>query len=141
MERDACKNYTLSAEKSLYFLRGSQQECSIKQVLLENSQNSQENTCARVFFKKVQGLSPATLLKKRLWHRCFLVNFTKFLRTSFLQNTSGRCFWTMIYLLWIIYVSVWRKLDIKKDWNRNRDELLERWSWWVFLFSNVIARW
>ena len=30
------------------------------------------------------------LLKKRLWHRCFPVNFAKFLRTSVLQNTSGR---------------------------------------------------
>ena len=27
---------------------------------------------------------PATLLKKRLWHRCFPVNFEKFLRTPFL---------------------------------------------------------
>ena len=33
---------------------------------------------------------PATLLKKRLWQRCFPVNFGKFLRTPFLQNTSGR---------------------------------------------------
>ena len=33
---------------------------------------------------------PQVLLKKRLWHRCFPVNFAKFLRTSFLQNTSGR---------------------------------------------------
>ena len=32
---------------------------------------------------------PATLLKKRLWHGCFLVNFAKFLRTYFLCNTSG----------------------------------------------------
>ena len=32
----------------------------------------------------------ATLLKKKLWHRCFSVNFAKFLRTLFLQNTSGR---------------------------------------------------
>ena len=30
------------------------------------------------------------LLKKRLWHRCFPVNFAKFLRTPFSQNTSGR---------------------------------------------------
>ena len=29
---------------------------------------------------------PATLIKKRLWHRCFAVNFTKFLRTSFLTK-------------------------------------------------------
>ena len=32
----------------------------------------------------------ATLLKKRLWHRCFPVNFAKFSRTPFLQNTSER---------------------------------------------------
>ena len=30
------------------------------------------------------------LLKKRLWRRCFPVNFAKFIRTPFLQNTSGR---------------------------------------------------
>ena len=29
-------------------------------------------------------------MKKRLWYRCFCVNFTKFLRTLFLQNTSRR---------------------------------------------------
>ena len=37
-----------------------------------------------------KGLSSATLLKKRLWRRCSPVNFTTFLRTSFLQNTSGQ---------------------------------------------------
>ena len=31
---------------------------------------------------------PATLFKKRLWRRSFPVNFAKFLRTPFLQNTS-----------------------------------------------------
>ena len=30
----------------------------------------------------------AILLKKRLWHRCFPVNFAKFLRTPFLQNRT-----------------------------------------------------
>ena len=35
-------------------------------------------------------LRPATLLKRRLWHRCFFVNYVNFLRTSFLQNISGR---------------------------------------------------
>ena len=29
---------------------------------------------------------PATLLKKRLWHRCLPVNFAKFLRTPFLTE-------------------------------------------------------
>ena len=40
-------------------------------------------------FNKVAGLRPATLLKKRLWHKCVPVNFAKFLRTPLLQNTSG----------------------------------------------------
>ena len=30
---------------------------------------------------------PATLLKKKLWHKCFPVNFAKFLRTSFFYRT------------------------------------------------------
>ena len=30
------------------------------------------------------------LLKKRLWHRCFPVNFANFLRTPFSQNISSR---------------------------------------------------
>ena len=59
----------------------------MKKVFLEISQNSLENTCARVsFLIKLQAF--ATLLKKRLLHRCFSVNFAKFLRTPFLLNTS-----------------------------------------------------
>ena len=46
--------------------------------------------CQRFFFNKVTGLRPATLLKTRLWHWCFHVNFAKFPRTPFLQNTSKR---------------------------------------------------
>ena len=37
-----------------------------------------------------QSLRPATLLTKRLGQRYSFVNFAKFLRTTFLQNTSGR---------------------------------------------------
>ena len=39
------------------------------------------------------------LSKKRLWHRCFTMNFAKFLRTTFLQNTSGGCFHSISILL------------------------------------------
>ena len=35
-------------------------------------------------------------IKKRLWHRCFPVNFAKFLWTTFLKNTSGRLFVLLI---------------------------------------------
>ena len=34
----------------------------------------------------------ATLLKRRFWRRSLPVNFAKFLRYPFLQNTSGGCF-------------------------------------------------
>ena len=40
--------------------------------------------CRSLFFNKVAALRPATLLKKRLWDRCFPKNFAKFLRTPFL---------------------------------------------------------
>ena len=51
----------------------------------------------RKFHRKtsVKSLAPATLLKKRLWHRCFPVNFAKFVRIPFLKNTSGR-----LLLMW-----------------------------------------
>ena len=40
--------------------------------------------CQSLYLNKVAVLRPATLLKKRLWHRCFSVNFAKFLRTPFI---------------------------------------------------------
>ena len=49
---------------------------SLEKVFLEISQNSQESTCARVC---ARDLRPAVLSKKRIWHRCFPVNFVKFL--------------------------------------------------------------
>ena len=48
-------------------------------------------------------LRPAGLLKRRLWHRCFPVNFAKFLRTPFLQNTSGRLLLFHLFLMSITY--------------------------------------
>ena len=40
--------------------------------------------CQSLFFNKLAELRPAILLKKGLWHKCFSVNFAKFLRTSIL---------------------------------------------------------
>ena len=57
---------------------------------LKISQNSLEIICVSLFFNKVAGLRPAILLIKRLRHRCFTVNFAKFLRAHFLQNASRR---------------------------------------------------
>ena len=43
-------------------------------------------------FNKVANLRSATLFKKKLLHRCFLVTFPKFLRTPYLQNASWKLF-------------------------------------------------
>ena len=37
--------------------------------------------------------------KKRLCHKCFPVNFAKFLRTPFLKNTSGRL---LLFFQWVV---------------------------------------
>ena len=67
--------------------------CTVRKVFLKISRNSQENTCARVsFLIKFIDLKPTMLLKKRLWHRCFPSSFAKFLRTPFLQKSTGCCF-------------------------------------------------
>ena len=58
-----------------------QQRCSMeKGVLRDFTKFTEKHMC--------QSLRPGTLLNKRLWHRCFTVNFTKYLRTP-LDN----CFW------------------------------------------------
>ena len=68
----------------LIIFRSSHRRCSVKEVFLEISQNSQEKyLCQSLFLNKVAGLRPAALLKKSFWHRCFPVNFAKFLRTPF----------------------------------------------------------
>ena len=45
-----------------------------------------KHLCQSLSFNKVAGLRLQTLLKEKLWHRCFPVNFAKFSRTSFLTE-------------------------------------------------------
>ena len=69
--------------------------CSVKKVLLEISQNLQENTSARVSF----------LIK--LQAAC---NFAKLPRTPFLNNTSGGCFCSGL-LMWEFFLWSLRPLS------------------------------
>ena len=64
------------------FTEAAAQRCSVKKVFLKILQNSQENTCPSVSY--LIKLLAEALFKKRLWHRCFPVNFPKF---------SGKTFW------------------------------------------------
>ena len=56
---------------------------SVMKILKKKS----EAATGGILLKKALRL--ATLLKKRLWHKCFPMSFAKFLRAPFLQNTSG----------------------------------------------------
>ena len=60
--------------------------------------------CQSLFFKKVANPRSATLLKKRLWQRCFPVNFTKFSRTPIFKSISG---WLLLKLKDVkLYVTI-----------------------------------
>ena len=53
-------------------------------VFLQIWQNHRKTSVPASLFNKIAGLRPAALLKKIIWHRCFAVNFIKFLRTPFI---------------------------------------------------------
>ena len=56
----------------------------LKKVFLKISQKfTGKRMCQSLLFNKVAGPRPAALIKKRLWHGCFPVNFAKFLKTPF----------------------------------------------------------
>ena len=91
------------------------QKSSVKTVFLKSLQNSQESTCARVSFLIKLQAAPATLLKKRLWHRCFSVNFERFLRIPFFIE----------HLRWLLLTLAFKLL--KRDQRNNSQKLF--WSW------------
>ena len=78
------------------------QRCSMKKGVLKNfTKFTGKDLCQSLFFNKVAALRPATLLKNSLWHRCFPVNFVKFLRTLFLKEDL---LWQM--LLWTFFAKI-----------------------------------
>ena len=94
------KSLILPLEKKFMItqFRSSQQMCSLKKGVLRNFVKfTGKHLHQSLFFNRVAGLRPATLLKKRPWRRCFPVNFTKFLRIPFSQNTSGRLLLIVVF--------------------------------------------
>ena len=71
------------------FYRSSHQGRSVKEGVLRKvfTKLTRKHLCQTGYFNKV--CKPKTV-KKRLRHKCFPLNVTKFVRTPFLQNTSGR---------------------------------------------------
>ena len=101
-----------------------------KGVLRNFEKNSQENTCARVsFLIKLH----ATLLKKRLWHGCFPVNFGKLPRTTFLQKTSGR-----VLLYFRLNINACHE-DIRLSHMRVQTFLYSQWQCFLFEGSSFLV--
>ena len=77
-------NPVRSREVFMKFSRSSRPEVFCEKDVLRNFEKfTGKHLCQRLFFNKVAGLGPATLLKNSLWHRCFPGNFAKFPRTPF----------------------------------------------------------
>ena len=66
--------------------RRSQRRYSVKNGVIKNFGKFTGQHLCHSLFNKVTGIKPATLLKRRLWHRFFPVNIAKFLRTSFFTD-------------------------------------------------------
>ena len=92
-KRDIEKRYSTIIKRSK--AGGQQKSSKIKKM-----NDNKSETCffqKQINFEKFTGKHlcqrPATLLKKKLWYRCFPVNFAIFLRILlFLHNTSSGCF-------------------------------------------------
>ena len=83
--------------------RSSHQRCFLKKgVLINFAKFTGKHLCHSLFFNKVADLRSADLLKKKLWDRCFPVNFAKFIRTPFFTED----------LRWLL-LSVWNLSKIQ----------------------------
>ena len=81
----------LSYSYSADLHRSSHLRCSKeKRVLKIFAKFTGKHLFQSLFFNKVAGLRPATLVKKRLWHKYFPINFPKPLRTPILKNVCER---------------------------------------------------
>ena len=79
----------------------SHQRCSVRKGGLRNfAKFTGKHLCQSLFFNKA-----CNFIKKRLWNRCFPMNFAKFPRATFFQNTSGRL---LLCFVWVDYAR-WKK--------------------------------
>ena len=86
--------------------------------------------CQSLFFNKVARLG-LNFIKKETWHRCFPVNFAKFLRTPFYRTPPEDCFCDVLGLKESHYKHdnyAYEKL--KKQLKREEDGWYETWLVW-----------
>ena len=84
------------------------QRFSVRKVFLRNfTKFTGKHLCQSLFFNKVAGFRPATLLKKSLWQRCFLLNFAIFLRiNNFWATASVVCLLKCMFFKNLNYINL-----------------------------------
>ena len=91
------------------FCRSSHRRCFVRKSILRNlAKFAEKHLC--------QGLRPVTLLKKRLWHRCFPVNFCKISKNTFFTEhvwATATTFEVFAYLLSWNYTLTFMLLRLK----------------------------
>ena len=102
-------------------------KCSMQKGVLRNfTKFTGKHLCQSLFFNKVACLTPATLLKRRLWHRCFPLSFVKRSENAFFTEH-----------LWWLLLKTNNKLKVHynsaniylfKVTNRNNRKRLEIYS-------------
>ena len=117
----------LSSHKSIM-----NRKCSTRQLLLKNSQHSQENTCVQIsFLIKMQALRVPALLKRDATRtQVFLANIEKFLRALILKNICERLVLGFSFKLFTIWTnSIGSEEDIfskiKQNKNCSKTQLYE----------------
>ena len=86
----------------------SHRKCSVRKGVPRNfAKFTGKHLRQSLFFNKVGGLSPEAckFIKKRLWHRCFPVNFAKFLRAPFLTE----------HVLWLLLIKTLHTYDVNES--------------------------
>ena len=110
-----------SLVKHLWWSRSSHQRCSvIKGVLRNFTKFTVKHLCQ-------SQPKACNFIKKRLWYRCFPVNFAKFLSAPFLQNTSGRLLFMMIFFFLKTFLKLF-KISLPKVYFDKYSVSIWRWA-------------
>ena len=86
-----------TSKKVFYKRKAVAQTCSVKKVFLEISQNSQENTCARVSFL----IAACNFIKKETLAQVFPCEFCKISKNNFFTEH----FWVTVVDLYLYHLA------------------------------------
>ena len=114
----------------VYYLEKQHQRCFIEIGVLKNfTKFTRKRLCQSLFFNKVAGLwslyliqafrpatflkrysRPAILFKKRLWHRCFPVNFVEIFKNTFFTEHLWTNFNDIVLVFLLLTLNIFHTL-------------------------------